>query len=172
MTASFPTADSLAEIHRGITPSIAGSILEALQVVLVRHHSPPTAFPIVDGDHTSSALVDWPLPDERIRSAHADDTRATEWAAEAMALMTVHERRGLVAIQRAARPTSNDYYVATPGADLEDAVLLEVAGRDDVANLRALLDQKCAQARGNPDRLPAIAVVVRFARPHVMLRDA
>jgi len=172
MTVVVPTAEQLERDHPGLSLHVAGAVLEALRVVLDRHHSSPTQFAVVDGSDRDSLEIEWVAPTMRLHDVHADASRATEWAAELVALLSVHQSRRLVVVRRAPRGSRVDFYVGVPGDRFENAVLLEIAGRDDVASLSALLAEKIDQARRNPDGLPALAAVVRFARPHVMIRDA
>ena len=160
------------EDHPGLTTSVAGAIIEALSVVLHRHGTSPTTFAVDDAGATSEYRVSWRKPSDRVRATHADASRATESAAELVAILVIRVTRGLVVVQRAPRGTRNDFYVGRAGEGFESATLLEVAGRDEVGDLSGLLAQKKSQARSNPDGLPAIAAAVRFARPHVMLDDA
>jgi hypothetical protein len=160
--------DQLVARHPGISPGVALSLTEAAAVVLDRHHEPPTRFELIATRHTSLD-VEWAVPDEGVLRAWADAALATERAAEAIAILGVEAECGLVVVERAARGSRLDFYLASDrGADLEDAIGLEVAGVDDGA-LDRLLRRKEAQARANPSRLPAIAAAVRFARPRVTL---
>jgi hypothetical protein len=145
-------------------------MVEAASVALARRHSPPTELQIMDGSHSESAAVAWRLPSERARDAWRDASRATEWAAELLAVLAVEKCRGQLVVSRASRRSRVDYYIRRAGERLEDAVLLEVAGTDD-DSLRALLADKLAQPAMNPDRLPALAAVVRFREPRVMIAD-
>lgn len=154
--------------HPGISRGVALSLTEAASVVLHRHHEPPTRFELIAKRRTSLD-VEWTVPGERISRAWADAALATERAAEALAILGVEAEHGMVVVERAARGSRLDFYLSSdPGADLEDAIGLEVAGVDDGA-LDSLLRRKEAQARSNPGRLPAIAAAVRFARPRVTL---
>jgi hypothetical protein len=85
-------------------------------------------------------------------------------------ILGVEASRGLVAVDRALRGSLVDFYLGEPGAGLESAAALEVGGTDD-GSIRHLLNQKRVQGSRNPDRLPAIAVAVRFANPRVMIAD-
>jgi hypothetical protein len=64
-----------------------------------------------------------------------------------------------------------DFYIGRPGDPLERALLLEVAG-SNAGCLRALLAEKVAQAASNPERMPAVAAVVGFEEPRVLVSDA
>lgn len=164
-------ADQIAARHRGITPAIGAAMVEAASVALARKHSPPTDLEIVDDSRRELPSLAWILPSDRARDAWGDASRATEWAAELLAVLAVESLRGHVVLSRAPRGTRVDYYIRRPGERFEQATLLEVAGTDD-DSLRALLAEKLQQAARNPDRLPAIAAVVRFREPRVMIADA
>jgi hypothetical protein len=110
-------------------------------------------------------------PTERAHAAWRDASRATEWGAELLAVLAVEKIRDQVVFSRAPRGTRVDYYIRRPGEGLEQATLLEVAGTDD-GSLRALLAEKLGQAAKNPERQPALAAVVSFREPRVMIADA
>ncbi|MBZ0120168.1 MAG: hypothetical protein K8H88_24475 [Sandaracinaceae bacterium] len=85
--------------------------------------------------------------------------------------MAVESRRGLVVVDRAMRGTRVDFFLGrSTEAALEHAIALEVAGTDH-GSAAGLLREKHDQAARNPDRLPAIAAVVRFDGPEVIMGD-
>jgi len=164
-------ASSLFDAHPGLSKGVARSLEEAGSVVLDRHHEPPLVrFTVRDGSVADALELEWASPSERDRRSWADPPRATEWAAEALSALAVEVRRGLVVVFRAPRGSYVDYYLGRPGESLERAALLEVAGRDR-GGLSGLLRSKREQAGHNPDRLPAVAAVVRFDVPEVMMDD-
>lgn len=161
----------IAERHPGISQDGAGSLTEAARVALARHNTSPTSVGVIDGQTEDGLELEWMAPDDRSRAFWSDGARATEWAAEAVAIVAVEALRGLVVVSRAARGSHVDYFIGAPGDGLQNARGLEVAGIDR-GSLAALLASKRDQARRNPERLPAIAVAVRFEEPHVMMDDA
>ncbi|MBX3273344.1 MAG: hypothetical protein KF729_23980 [Sandaracinaceae bacterium] len=172
MTRAALDRHDLVERHPGLSDAVAGALVEAAAVALSRHHVDGAAsFRVDDGGRGEQVEICWTAPDDRARRAWNDASRATEWAAEAIAIVAVELARNLVVVGRAARGTRNDFHLGREGDGLETAALLEVAGCDD-CGLPGLLAKKQEQAALNPDALPAIAAVVRFARPHVMIDDA
>jgi hypothetical protein len=161
----------MVERHPGLSPGVSGAMVEAAAVALERRHESPVDLDIADGEARKTLALTWTAPPERAKLAWSDVARATEWAAEAIALLAVEAMRGLVVVKRAPRGSRADYYVGRPGDSFEDAVLLEVGGTDD-HSIRSLLAEKLTQAAANPDRLPALAAVVRFREPSVMIDDA
>jgi len=161
---------ALHERHPALSPGVALAGVEACQVCLSRRHAPPTVTTIEDGAGSVAHQLIWELPSESARRAWRDQPQATEKAAEILGIMSMEASRGLVAVDRALRGSHVDYYLGEPGAGLESAAALEVGGIDD-GSIRHLLKQKRGQASRNPDRLPAIAVAVRFADPRVMIAN-
>lgn len=164
-------AAELVERHPGLSSGVAGAMVEAAAVALDRRHASPVDMDIADGSVRETHPLSWSEPDGRARLAWNDMGRTTEWAAEAVAVLSVEQMRGLVVVKRAPRGSRADYYVGRPGDSLEQAVLLEVGGTDD-HSLMTLLDEKLEQAAANPDQMPALAAVVRFREPRVMIADA
>jgi hypothetical protein len=112
-------------------------------------------------------LVDFAVPDARVRNAHANEIDATETGAYGVSLAAVEEVAGLVAIGRAETLTGADWYVAPNGAeieDLENCIRLEVSGisAGASADIKRRLREKIAQAARGESNLPAIAAVVGF----------
>ena len=163
--------EEIATRHYGITRPVAEAMVEAASVALARRHGSPTEATISDGPRSERATLVWNRPSERANAAWSDAGRATEWGAEALAVLAVERLRGRTVISRASRGTRVDFYVAREGESLESAILLEVAGTD-AGSVRALLAEKAAQAAANPERLPAVAAVVGFREPRIMIADA
>ena len=143
---------------------------------LARHHWPPASFGLKKDGSRLTATLNWQSPNDRTRSAWANDNDATEAGAYACVLAAVELLDGLVAVRRAETLTGADYYIAsrrdTP-EDLENCLRLEVSGVDRgpesklTARLRAKLDQAAA---GNSN-LPALAGVVGFKARLILLAD-
>jgi hypothetical protein len=164
-------SSALAGRHPGLSAAVVGAMVEAGATCLARHGGPPTELPVTDGELHMVVSLQWSEPDAAARRAWADTARATEWGAEAVAVLAADRVRGLVVVDRAMRGSRVDFYLGRPGdVSLERAAALEVAGID-VGGIESLLAQKVRQAAMNPDRLPAIAAAVRFHDPRVMLSD-
>jgi hypothetical protein len=167
---------NLHERHRALTIAVGGSYEEAASVCLQRHHESPVEVVVSDNGAQSLATVSWILPDERTRDAWANVTDATEAGAYACVIAGVEALRGLVAVRRAETTTGADYYIALPGAgldDLEDCQRLEVSGVDhgDHREVLKRLNLKVRQARDGNSSLPALAGVIGFAERLLMIRD-
>ncbi|MFN7921316.1 MAG: hypothetical protein U0Q16_14540 [Bryobacteraceae bacterium] len=165
----------LHERHPGLTWALGECFAEAAQVCYARYHEPPVEL-LLDCDGTAEAgQLDFPVPGERLRRAHANEIDATELGAYGISLAALEAVSGLVAIKRAETLTGADWYVAPVGADLDDLELclrLEVAGvgagnRNDI---RRKLVEKVDQAARGRSNLPAIASVVGFRALQIAIR--
>jgi len=166
---------ALERTHPGLTRAVAESYLEAAEVCLGRHHSPPTEVAL-ERRSVLHVIADWRLPAEQAKRAWANDIDATEAGAYCVALAALELTDGLVAVARAETRTGADYYVAPTGSvthDLENASRLEVSGIDtSTATLvKSRLGQKIAQATRGRSSLPAIAAVVGFSSAQVAIAD-
>ncbi len=110
----------MAERHRALTPSVAGSYLEAARVCLDRHHSSPKEFTLEDNKFESIATVEWEVTGDRVQAAWANAGDATRNGAYALAIAAVELLRGMVAVRRAETRTGADYYIASLDQELED----------------------------------------------------
>jgi hypothetical protein len=163
----LPLAD-MAQRHRGLTPAIADSYVEASRVCLDRHHIPPVVFDIEDGRGVAEAVVNWSVTDPRTRDAWANQIDATEAGAYAFAIAATELTRGLFAVRRAETLSGADYYVAPLAHDpddLEGCLRLEVSGTSsaDRNDVDARLRQKLKQTEAGRSNLPALAAVVGFS---------
>lgn len=156
--------------HPGVSHGVASAMTEAASVALARRHASPTEVALDDAGQIAQAVLSWAAPDAQALRAWRDPARATEWGAEAVAILCVERRRGLVVVDRALRGSHVDYYLGQPGDSLERAASLEVGGTQD-GRVAGLLEEKRRQATRNPDRLPTLAVAVRFHDPRVMMAN-
>jgi hypothetical protein len=161
------TLVGLHERHPGLTQPLADSYTEAACVCWSRHHQPPVVVAVRDGNADHRRMVDFQVPDARMRRAHANETDATEAGAYGVSLATVEAVAGLVAVGRAETLTGADWYVAPEGSlvdDLENCVRLEVSGTSTGGSAEIIrrLHEKVAQAARGDSNLPAIASVVGF----------
>src|ERR1039458_10418535 len=143
--------DGLHERHPGITQALGESYVEAAAVCWSRHHQPPINVTLNHADKSESRIVNFVVPDIRVRNAHANEIDATETGAYAVSLAAVEEVAGLVAVRRAETLTGADWYVAPTGAefeDLETCIRLEVSGISAGASgeIKRRLREKIAQA--------------------------
>jgi hypothetical protein len=159
--------DGLHERHPGLTQALSESYAEAASVCWSRHHQPPIVVALKHDDTDELRVVNFAVPDARIRNAHANEIDATEAGAYGVSLAAVEEVAGLVAVRRAETLTGADWYVAPTGAefeDLETCIRLEVSGisAGASADVKRRLREKIAQAARGESNLPAIAAVVGF----------
>lgn len=163
--------------HVGLTAAIAGGYAEAASVCLDRHHKPQANFKVQDSSLSYVFEADWPKPDSKIKAAWNNEIDTTESGAYAIALASIEETRGLVAIARAETTTGADYYIHTPGRtaeDIETSTRLEVSGTDkgNVPVIKKRLEDKVEQAKKGNSNLPACACVVGFAELLILQGDA
>jgi hypothetical protein len=159
--------DRLHERHPGLTQALAQSYVEAACICLMRHHLPPVIFSVNQAGDEHSRIVDFLIPDERTKNAHANEIDATETGAYGISLAAIQSVAGMVAIRRAETRTGADWYIAPEGElleDLEGCVRLEVSGINagSSSDVRRRLHEKIAQAAKGNSNLPAIAAVVGF----------
>jgi hypothetical protein len=162
--------------HRALTPSIAGSYLEAATVCLHRHHFSPLEVRLLDSGREQVVQAVWKVPDQRTTDAWANVTDATEAGAYGCVIAGLEVARNMFAVRRAETGTGADYYIGPQGAgvdDLEDCLRLEVSGvsdGDEKAVTKRLLE-KIQQAQRGSSSLPAIAGVVGFSAKLLAFRD-
>jgi len=157
--------------HPGVTPSWAPALCEAAAVALSRHHAPPKAFRIIADGEPSEIRFRWTPPVPSQISGNANELDTTMHGAYAISLRSVEFRMGLVAIGRAEACSGADWYVAPPGAGLDENGLpdlddprvrrLEVSGQDK-GTLGHRTHVKEQQLRLGRSSIPGIAAVVGF----------
>jgi hypothetical protein len=165
---------NMADRHQALTPSLAGSYLEAARVCLDRHHASPKEF-ILENDRVQSiAKVEWEITDRRVQAAWANADDATRDGAYAFAIAATELLKGMVAIRRAETRTGADYYIALSDQDLEDlenCFRLEVSGtHSDKSEVKRRLRIKLDQARQGNSNLPALAAVIGFRVQLILLQ--
>jgi len=164
--APFPPIKDLHKNHPGLTPAICDAFDEAVRVCLSRHHEPPQEIRVA-GATDSLREINWVLPTARILRGWANRDDATRDGAYPIAIATVEEEFGHVAVARAETLTGADYYLRPASErsnDLERALRLEVSGTDlgGGAIISKRLGQKLEQLRRGRSDIPGIACVVGF----------
>jgi hypothetical protein len=159
--------DGLHERHPGLTEALGESYSEAASVCWSRHHQPPIIVSLKHDDTDDLRVVNFAVPDARVRRAHANEIDATEAGAYGVSLAAVEDVAGLVAVRRAETLTGADWYVAPNNAkieDLEHCIRLEVSGisAGNSTDINRRLREKVGQAARGESNLPAIAAVVGF----------
>jgi hypothetical protein len=165
---------NMADRHQALTPSLAGSYLEAARVCLDRHHVSPKEFTLENDRVESIARVEWEVTDSRVQAAWANADDATRDGAYAVAIAATELLRGMVAVHRAETKTGADYYIAPISEELEDLEnwwRLEVSGtHSDKSAVKRRLLIKLEQARQGKSKLPALAAVVGFRVQLILLQ--
>jgi hypothetical protein len=159
--------DGLHERHPGLTQALGQSYTEAAAVCFSRHHQPPVTVSVNHAGADERRLVNFVVPDARVRNAHANEIDATEFGVYGVSLAALEAVVGLVAVRRAETLTGADWYIAGHGTeieDLENCIRLEVSGINAGASsdIRRRLIEKVAQAARGQSNLPAMAAVVGF----------
>jgi hypothetical protein len=164
----------MAERHKALTPSVAGSYLEAARVCLDRHHASPKEFTLENNRVESIATVEWEVADSRVQAAWANVDDATRDGAYALAIAATELLKGMVAVHRAETRTGADYYVAPLGEELEDLEnwwRLEISGtHSDKSEVKRRLRIKLDQAKQGNSNLPALAAVIGFRVQLILLQ--
>ncbi|UBF29285.1 hypothetical protein K9N68_16490 [Kovacikia minuta CCNUW1] len=165
---------NMAERHQALTPSVAGSYLEAARVCLDQHHVSPKEFTLENDKIESIAKLEWESADNRIQAAWANVIDATEAGAYALAIAATELLKGMVAVHRAETMTGADYYIAPAGEELEDLEhwwRLEVSGtHSDKSEVKRRLRVKIDQARQGNSNRPALAAVIGFRVQLILLQ--
>lgn len=163
----------MSERHYALTPPWASTCEECASVCLERHHSSPAEVEIRNEESTTTALVVWRPPDDRIIAAWANKDDATTFGAYACVIAAVELTEGMVAIERAETKTGSDYYIVPAGEalDLETALRLEISGTDagTESDVEYRLMQKLGQTERGQSNLPAMAGVIGFKARLIML---
>jgi hypothetical protein len=160
--------ERLHERHPGLTQALGESYTEAACVCWSRHHTPPITVSLKRVNNADQArVVNFTVPDDRTRAAHANEIDATEAGAYGVSLAAIEDIVGLVAVGRAETLTGADWYIAPNGTsldDLENCIRLEVSGTSagTSAEINRRLLEKITQASRGDSNLPAIASVVGF----------
>ena len=159
--------EGLHKRHPGLTQPLADCYSEAASVCLSRHHQPPVFLTLKHKGADEPRIVNFPVPDARMRKAHANEIDATELGAYGVSLAAVEAVAGLVAVRRAETLTGADWYVAPNDSSLEDletCIRLEVSGISGggSTDINRRLGEKIAQAARGASNLPAMASVVGF----------
>ncbi len=164
----------MSERHYALTPPWAATCQECASVCLERHHDSPTEIEIRNEEATTTAVAEWPTPDDRIFAAWANKDDATTFGAYACVIAAVELTERMVAVERAETKTGADYYIVPSGQelDLETALRLEIAGQDagTESDLEYRLRLKLEQAERGQSNLPAMAGVIGFKARLILLK--
>ncbi len=168
---ALPALRMLHERHPGFYLPLCETYADAAAICLADSHTAPLDIEIRCEQELSVREIDWDEPSERAIASWANRDDTTRDGAYSVSLATVEAELGFVAIRRAETRTGADYYVGSPGTDLEGAHRLETSGVrfGDLRDVNSRLREKIEQTkRGSSDR-PALACVVGFAAKTVAL---
>lgn len=75
------SVERLHERHPGLTQALADSYAEAASVCWARHYQPPVTVSLRHNDTDEFRVVNFAVPDARVRNAYANEIDATETGA-------------------------------------------------------------------------------------------
>ncbi len=122
------------------------------------------------------ATVVWPSLDPRAAKTH-EETRATEAGAEAIAIIGARAWCGFEVVARSRIGTGCDFFLQKADAESDDPFegchALEVSGtrQRDEKELERRIRRKRKQVLEGRAGIPALIVVVGFARPVVVIEE-
>ena len=164
--------DSLGSGIPALTPAYAGYFKEACMVCLDSQGHRTGVILYVDwGGNNEDVTVGWHgTVTGQMRAAHHETTTATDSGACAIALLLVRELTDYTAVQQAAIGTTVDYFLVRQPVD--ETLVFNHAARLEASGIREEKGSNTVSARVNSrlgrlkdDSLPALIVIVEFARP-------
>ncbi|MEP7013005.1 MAG: hypothetical protein ABJC13_22005 [Acidobacteriota bacterium] len=163
--------EKLHERHPGFNRPICEAYSQAAAVCFSDAHSSPTDLEIYNEMEGCERSLAWQAPDIGARASWANKDDATRDGAYAVSLAVVEGELGFVALSRSDVRTGADYYIGTPGTDLEHCHRLEVSGVREgrPQDVRTRLRDKVKQARKGASELPAFACAVGFGCRTILL---
>lgn len=162
----------LPDACRGLARNHVANHVDAASVMLDKFHDPPASGAVELGREEQALEIDWKPPPTVLRASHANELRATEDGAYAVAF-AVATGCGYVVRRRAHHGSGSDYLLTRAGEPDNDFVKLEVSGvarARDARRLRARLKQKLVQLERGDLVRPGLAIVVGFESARVLLR--
>jgi hypothetical protein len=118
-------------------------------------------------------MLNWPVPDARMKRSHGNSTDATEMGAYAIAGLAVHAVDGRRVIARTPTESGADVWTLKSDDPPDAQVRLEVSGtaKGSVATLRRLLDEKVDQVKSGKSSEPGLAAVVGFEVLRILVSE-
>ncbi len=154
-------------------PAVLNSRRDAASVNLQQAHaetSPVATTSIEDPTNQRAGLLRWTPPQQRERDDHANQLKASEDGAEAVAIVTAYRALGYQTVGRAHHGSGSDLLMRRPGAPADDIVRLEVSGIVGKASSTTRLKEKVAELRKGNLKRPGVAMVVAFSESPVRIR--
>jgi hypothetical protein len=170
----LPDLYSLHQRHFGFYEPVCEMAADAASISLSQHHRGMSCVADVTtaGRDELRRTLRWRRPSRRAKASLANRDDATELGACAVAIATVELELGLFVLQRMDVRTGADYYVGSPGQDLEEAHRLEVSGTHaGDSEVKSRLARKTQQLLKGTSDLPAYACIVSFKTKQIALSD-
>ncbi|WP_293330070.1 hypothetical protein [Microcoleus sp. CAWBG58] len=166
---------NLQSLDRGlpaITPAFGAALAEAGAICLTDEAHQPGVTLEVEGEFSSTFILDWQPVTEQTRRCWNDEEYATEQAAYAVAFLLILQLTNLTVIERSRKGTGFDYWLgiqdSTATLPFQRMARLEVSGirKGNRSQINARVKQKIEQTRvSDAQGLPAYIIVVEFSRP-------
>jgi len=152
-------------------PAVLAVFGGAASVMFERHHRSPAAGTVAHRGALHGASFSWGGVDARAQASHRNSDDATRDGAYAVAFAALRRLGPFVFVHRAERKSGADFVIVREGGG--PFIKLEVSGigKGDDAAVARRLREKVEQVTRPGTELPAMAVVVRFARPHVEVAE-
>lgn len=159
----------------GLKKSFLECLCHAATVCLQSEgHEPGVSMEVFETESRYSLF--WGSADDEMKRTWADRDHATENAAYCIALLLMHDRKGLISIERSARENGFDYWIGVKGAGsglFQKRARLEVSGIRHGSESQVLkrLEEKMIRLKKYKEPLPAIVIVVEFGKPAVRIAE-
>ena len=146
-------------------PNVLSSRCDAAAVNLQRAHGEAAseeAALIEEAPQQREGRLRWTPPGEQERADHANELKASEDGAEAVAIVTAFRAFGYRTVGRARHASGCDLLLRRDGESADDVVRLEVSGIVGHASATRRLDEKVNQLQNGNLKRPGVAMVVVF----------
>ncbi|MBE9183850.1 hypothetical protein IQ270_03695 [Microcoleus sp. LEGE 07076] len=166
---------NLQSLDRGlpaITPAFGAALAEAGAICLTDEDHQRGVTLEVEGEFSTTFILDWQPVTEQARRCWNDQEYATEQAAYAVAFLLILQLTNLTVIERSRKGTGFDYWLgiqdSTATLPFQRMARLEVSGirQGNRSQINARVKQKIEQTRASDAQgLPAYIIVVEFSHP-------
>jgi hypothetical protein len=154
-------------------PAALALFCSAASVTFQGFHRSPEPGTVAHGATLHGASFAWDVADLRTQATHRNSDDATRDGAYAVAFAALRRLGPYVFIHRALRKSGADFVLAREGALDGPFIKLEVSGigKGTDATVARRLREKDKQVTRTASEEQGLAVVVRFARPHVAVEE-
>ena len=162
--------DQLREGQPGISPDIAGFLVEAAVFCLVENGHQSGVVLEVEGHFTEKVKLLWAKEiDEQIRRGWLDIKEATEYGATALAALLLFNFENLVVYERIPQSGDADFYLQSVSNQKIEA-MMEVSGiwqqsETNTPQIRINIKKKRLEKSKSKQNLPVFIVVTEFSHP-------